>query len=212
MPKDFGLTNLYKDLGYTIYGTEAHQLLFSLLPPAQGVRVLEPGCGCGKFGLSYALQGGIVTMLDFDPEVVLYAKMLLRALDALRETRLLASIHQGNIHCMSYPDGLFDLVFNEGVPQHWPDEERRQGAIDAMARVSRNLVVVIGNNGANPREAEEDRTRTFGYKGMPSGRKCFTPDELKMRLKRAGLNLVEVQPVTPGPLEDSYLLAGWGYK
>ena len=212
MPKDFSLQNLMRDLEYTVLGTEAHNFLFRIFPPVEGVLVLEPGCGSGKFGLAYALNGCEVIMLDVDPQVIEYARRLRGALNSLVGSPLATQIKKGSIHRMSFADDHFDLVFNEGVSQHWTDENRRQGSIDEMARVCKNIVVVMGNNGTNPREVEEDKTVKFGYMGMPPERKCFTPDELEMRLKKAGLRNIQVEPVTPGRLEESYLLAGWGRK
>jgi len=212
MPKDFTLPNLFRDLEYTIFGTEAHVWLFKIAPLEDGSMVLEPGCGCGKFGLAYALRGCDVILMDIDHEVADYARRVKKALNSLLGFPLAVTVRIGDIHRLHYEDNTFDLVLNEGVPQHWPDEEKRQGAIDQMARVSRDYVIVMGNNGLREEEQKADREVNFGYKGMPPRRKCFTPDELEMRLKKAGLKKVQVEGVTPGPIEDSYLVGGWGRK
>jgi len=57
-----------------------------------------------------------------------------------------------------------------------------------------------------------DKSFDFTYEGMPPRRKCFTPDELEMRLKKAGLKGIKVEGITPGRIEDSYLIGGYGYK
>ena len=212
-PKDFSLKNLFRDLEYTIFGTEVHALLWKIFPPHEGALILEPGCGSGKFGLSYAMKGCEVILLDIDPEVVNYARRLRGALNSLLGFPLPTQIRVGNIHRMHFSDNSFDLVFNEGVPQHWTDNEKRQGAIDQMVRVSKDTVVVIGNNGENPEELEKDRTEKFGYVGMPPERRCFSKNELEIRLKRAGLKEVNVEPVSPSVgTSKSYLIAGWGRK
>jgi len=212
MPKDFSLLNLFKDLEYTIFGTEVHTFLFRIFPPKEGSMVLEPGCGCGKFGLAYALRGCEVVLLDIDHEVVNYARRIRGALNSLLDFPLPVQIKVGNIHRMHFGDNTFDLVMNEGVPQHWTDEEKRQGSIDQMARVSKDTVVVIGNNGLSEEEQHVDENFNFTYKGMPPHRKCFIPDELEMRLKKAGLKNVNVEPVTPGLIDNSTLIVGWGRK
>ena len=212
MPKDFNLKNLFQDLEYTIFGTEAHAFLWKIFPPTKDATVLEAGCGCGKFGIAYALAGCPATMFDIDPQVVAYARRIRDAVNALSGSSIVAHIRIGDIHSMTYPDGFFDLVFNEGVPQHFPDEDRRQRIIDHMVRVSRNTVVVIGNNGLRLEEQEADKSFNFTYMGMPPRRKCFTPDELEMRLKKAGLKGVQVEGVTPGNIESSYLIGGYGRK
>ena len=212
MPKDFNLKNLFMDLEYTVFGTEVHAFLWNLLKPHEGQIVLEPGCGCGKLGLSYALGGAEAMLLDVDPEVVSYARRIRGALNSLVGFPLAVEIRIGNIHRMKYSNDSFDFVFNEGVPQHWVEEKLRQGAIDQMVRVSRDLVAVIGNNGLRLDEQEADKGFEFTYKGMPPHRKCFTPDELEMRLKRAGLKGVVVEPITPGKIESSVLIGGYGRK
>ena len=212
MSKDFSLQNLFRDLEYTIFLTEVHTFLFKVFPPKENVMVLEPGCGSGKFGLAYAMRGCEVILLDIDHEVVNYARRIRGALNSLLGFPLPIQIKVGNIHRMHFADNSFDLVFNEGVPQHWPDEERRQRAIDQMARVSRDYVIVIGNNGLSEEEQHVDENFNFGYKGMPPRRKCFTPDELEVRLKKAGLKKVNVEGISPGRIEDSYLIGGYGRK
>ena len=212
MGKDFSLANLVRDLDYAVNGTFVHQALFHICPPRAGLTVLEPGCGSGKFGLSYALRGcAKVTMFDIDPSVVDYARRLMAALEALRAGPVPAEINTGDIFKMPYDTGLFDLVMNEGIPQHWPDEERRQMCINEMARVSRSIVAIIGNNGVNPREQEIDRTFQFGYVGMPQTRKCFTPEELLERMKRAGLFDLKAQALD-GNWENARLFMAWGVK
>jgi len=212
MSKDFSIQNLFHDLEYIIFPTEAHAFLFRIFPPHEGALILEPGCGSGKFSLSYALAGCETIMLDIDPEVVNYARRLRGALNSLAGSPLPTQIRVGNIHRMKFADNTFDLVMNEGCSQHWTDEQKRQGSIDQMARVSRDFVIVMGNNGLREEEQEADKSFDFTYKGMPPRRKCFTPDELEMRLKRAGLKHVNVEPVTPGRIEDSYLIGGFGRK
>jgi len=150
--------------------------------------------------------------LDIDYEVVNYARRIRGALNSLLGFPLPVQIKVGNIHRMHFAENTFDLVMNEGVPQHWLDEEKRQGSIDQMVRVSKDTVVVIGNNGGNPIEVEKYRNVEFQYKGMPPKAKFFTPDELETRLKKAGLKNVNVEPISPRRIEDSILIGGFGRK
>jgi len=212
MTKEFSLKNLFQDLEYTIFGTEVHAWLFKIAPLGDESVVLEPGCGCGKLGLAYAMRGCEVILFDIDHEVVQYARRIRGALNALLGFPLPVQIKVGNLHAIHLARGSFDLVFTEAVPQHWPDEEKRQGSIDRMAELSRDYVIVIGNNGLREKEQKADQEFDFTYKGMPPRRKCFTPDELEMRLKKAGLKKVQVEGVSPGKIEDSYLIGGWGRK
>jgi len=212
MPKDFSLQNLFRDLEYTIFGTEVHSFLFRIAPLGDESVVLEPGCGCGKFGLAYAMRGCEVILLDIDHEVVNYARRIRGALNSLLGFPLPVQIRVGSIFSMRLSNSSFDLVFAEGLSHHWTDERRRQGSIDQMVRVSKDTVVVIGNNGGNPIEVEKYRNVEFQYKGMPPKAKFFTPDELEMRLKKAGLKRVQVEGISPGKIEDSVLIGGYGRK
>jgi len=184
MPKSFELKALFQDLEYTIFGTEAHSWLFKVFPPQEGALILEPGCSCGKFGLAYAMRGCEVILMDIDGEVVNYARRIRGALNSLLGSPLPVQIKVGNIHRLHYTDNTFDLVFAEGLSHHWIDEERRQGSINQMARVSKGYVIMIGNNGANPHEVEKYKDVEFTYKGMDPHAKFFTPEELEMRLRK----------------------------
>ena len=216
MPKDFSLPNMVKDLEYTVNGTFVHQWLFRVCPPRPGLprlTMLEPGSGSGKFGLAYALQGAEVTLLDIDHEVVDYCTRILQALEVLLSHPVRANVWRRDIFELEMAPDMFDLVFNEGVPQHWTDEEKRQGCIDRMARWARpgGLVVIVGNNGHNRREQETDRSFQFTYEGMPPTRRCFTREELEERMARAGLKDVQVAPLG-GTWELATLLGAYGRK
>jgi len=204
MTKDFAeLEDLFHDLEKAIFRTETHSFLFRIFPPEEGKMVLEPGCGSGKLGLAYAMGGCEVVLFDINYEAVAYARKLRGALNSLIGFPLPVQIKVGNIHRMHFADNTFDLVFNEGVVQQWADEGKCQGAIDQMARVSRDTVVVMANNRLY-RSSSSDSV--FDYS------KCPTSEELEIRLKRAGLKRVQVESVTPGEPEDSILIAGYGRK
>ena len=212
MPKDLSLPNMVKDLDYIVNGTYVHQWLHQVCPPRPGLRVLEVGAGSGKFSLSYALKGAEAYLFDIDPQAVEYCQRLNDALVALVGQLLPTSIFRADLFGpVGLPEEWADLVFNEGVPQHWPDEERRQGCIDRMARWSRDLVVIMGNNGLNPHEQDIDRSFSFKYQGMPPQRKCFTPDELKERMERAGLKDVQAFPLD-GTWQKATLFGAYGRK
>jgi len=212
MGKGLSINNLLSDLGYIVSGTDAQARLFEIFPPVEGKIILEPGCGSGKFGLSYAMAGCESIMIDIDPEVVEYSRRLRNALNALRGFPLPTQIRYGNLFRMKFADNSFDLVFSEGVIDHFSDVERRQKVLDCMTRVSRGLVVVMVSNGLNPKEVEEDEKITFTYMGMPPKRQSFKPDELMMRLKNAGLVDIYVEPLYPQVPKESPILVGWGKK
>lgn len=212
MPKKMDLANLYRDLGFAISGIWLHEFLFHLVPP-EGAKVLEAGCGSGKMGIHYALMGAqAVNMVDIDPTMLEYARRLRDVAQLLSGKALPVFISDASIHQLPYPDGFVDLAYNEGVPHHWPDQERRQGAINEMARVSRKWVCVIGSNALCPETVKMAEETAHTYCGMPPKQKPFTPTELGERLSSAGLVLVDVVPASGLPWEKSPLLVGWGRK
>lgn len=205
------LDNMMLDLNYVVRGTYVHNFLFTLFPPKNGAKILEPGCGSAKFTLSYALKGCQTWAIDIDPEVIKYAKKLVKALDDLTGFLYPPTIKLGDIHQLEFSDNSFNLVFNEGVCQHFIDEQERQNSINEMARVSKDSVIIISSNALNPREEEVDRTQKFVYKGMSPTRRSFTPEELEERMIIAGLVNVAVMPIM-NSWENALLIAGYGRK
>ena len=90
------------------------------------VRTLEPGSGPGFCSsLLGAVPGGpSVTILDLDAEVL--------ALATARDGHLAAV--QGDLYCLPFRDGVFDLVFNSSTLEHLGSFGR---ALSEMARVTR---------------------------------------------------------------------------
>jgi SAM-dependent methyltransferase len=147
-------------------------------------------------------------------QVVGYAQILCRAIEVLIGSFAVPPIiAQGDIFNMTevWTD-YFDLVFNEGVPQHWPEDEKRQKCINEMVRVTRpgGTVIIIGNDGTNPDEQKIDESFNFEYMGMPPKRRCFTPMELKDKMVAAGLKDVGIEKLRAGP--NLALIGGYGRK
>ncbi len=221
---------LQKDLGYLLNGIVIHQVLASICSPAQGLKVLEPGCGSGKLGLWYYFRGADVTMLDIDPDAIKYAKNLMyRALEKAKKDLIFTGIKYGpssppkllfrlgNIHKLPFEDGVFDFVFNEGVPHHWglnPHDWRRQRCINEMARVTKKggKVCIVGSNGLCAETIKMAHETSHTFPGMPPKQRPWIPDELKERMERAGLMKVRVFPCYSAEWGDSTLLAGEGVK
>ncbi len=200
MPKESSLPTLINDLALVVYGVYVTQYLFNVFPPRQGAKILEAGCGSGKFSLSYALSGSEVWAIDIAPDALAHARKLEAALRRLG-AKFNIHIRKGSVLKLAFPDNYFDLVFSESVPEHWVDDERRQICINEMTRVSRDSVIVISSNGLNPQQQEVDRTQQFDYVGMSRTRRCFTPGEFQSRMETAGLVNIKILPIgKPSPL------------
>jgi len=82
--------------------------------PVAGSRILEVGCGSGRDALRLAEAGANVTALDYSAG----------ALAAVRQAcRTPARCHlvQGNALALPFRDGTFDVVFHQGLLEHFPD-------------------------------------------------------------------------------------------
>lgn len=218
--------NLQRDLQYAVGGTLYHEVFASICPPRLGLRVLEPGCGSGKFGLWYAWRGADTTLLDIDPGVLAYT----RALRDLMERTLKADpgverlswvrIVEGSIFDLTqlFPQRDFDFVFNEGVSHHFPRlDPRRQDSLNQMVAVTRpgGIVAVMASNAHCPammRYAEETR---HSYHSMPPTQEPFGDAELFVALTLAGLDALTVKVSSvedPHDMTRSRTLVGWGRK
>ena len=109
---------LTKDLAYVLGGILVHEVLSDICAPRPGLKVLEPGCGSGKLGIWYSIQGAVVDLLDFDPCALDYAKELYRRIRAQYpkyHPPYIPTFFQGSIHRLPFPTNSYDFVFNEGL-------------------------------------------------------------------------------------------------
>ncbi|GEM_PF-4172538 len=208
---------LEKDLSYILQGTAAHQVFAVACPPKAGIKVLEPGCGSGKFGLSYAAAGAEVVLMDIDDGVLDYARALQRKLEAYLGRNLCVTILQGNLHrlVVRFGRNRFDYVLNEGLAHHWSDW-RRQSCLNQMVAVTKpgGVVCTMCSNALCPVMLDYANRIEHTYEGMPPHQQPLHPEELAARLARAGLDSksIFVAPVGTDSWEDSMLIAGWGRK
>jgi ubiquinone/menaquinone biosynthesis C-methylase UbiE len=88
--------------------------LFAVAEP-KGLRVLEVGAGSGRDSLALAEAGATVVTLD-------YAPGSLRLIQSeSRRRRVPADVVGGNGLQMPFPDGSFDVVFHQGLLEHFRD-------------------------------------------------------------------------------------------
>jgi SAM-dependent methyltransferase len=149
--------------------------------PVEGCRVLEVGAGSGRDALGLARAGAVGVVLDYSPASLAHIQRQVRALgvplhlvraDALR---------------MPFREGAFDVVFHQGLLEHFRDP---QPLLLENARVARRggLVVV-------------DVPQTFHLytlmkkllillnRWFAGWETQFTPRGLERTLERAGLRV-----------------------
>jgi len=95
---------------------------------------LEPGAGSGRFGYYLAKRTRRVVALD------LSCSSVNRILDLGRESGGLLEVIRADILNMPFKDGAFDVVYNEGVVEHFPQP---YPVLCEMVRVTRKLGIVI---------------------------------------------------------------------
>jgi SAM-dependent methyltransferase len=157
----------------------------------RNAKVLEVGCGSGKFSFCFALLGCDVTALDFSTTILQNVAASREKLE--QETgRLSLTLHHGDLEKLDLPSESFDLVFNEGVIEHWLDHSDRRAVIAQMVRVARpgGTVAVIVPNGFHPLINYWER-HAPGYLSAPP-MVHYHPDLLSTDLQTVGLEQIKI--------------------
>jgi SAM-dependent methyltransferase len=101
---------------------------------------------------------------------------------------------------MCFKEKSFDLVFNEGVVEHWLQREERIEVIREMVRVTRinGVVGIVVPNGKHPLMGFWKATGYPGYfdKIVPAWTR-YNNATLKNEMETAGLSVVEVDGIDP---------------
>lgn len=119
----------------------AQERIGALVSP--GMRILDVGCGGGRFAIRLAERFPEVTVtgLDLSPEQIARAKRRGRALG----DRL--SFVQGTAVELPFEVGAFDLVYSLGSLKHWPDPSRGLRECARVLRPEGRLWVMEGDRG-----------------------------------------------------------------
>ena len=207
MARDFNIT----DIRYVLLRTKVGEQALSHYQLDETKFVLEAGCGSGKFGISMALEvGANVTLLDIDQGYLDNVMKLAKAVEGITALRLHISILQGDILALKFKDNTFDLVFNEGVVEHYPREDpRRLRCIEEMARVSRDCVIIITNDADGERTKKRAEETRHTYESMPEKETPYTYEELLEMMKKVGLLDVTVERYTDEGTQE-YLIGCGG--
>lgn len=157
-------------------------------------KVMEAGCGSGKFSFCFALLGYDVTALDFSATVL---QNVARSKEKIEQEigQLKLTLRQGDLEKLDLPSESFDLVFNEGVVEHWLDHSERRAVIAQMARVTRSggTVAMIVPNGSHPLIHYWERHAPGHLSAPPMVH--YTPDLLHTDLRVAGLDQIRIDGI-----------------
>lgn len=183
-------------------------LFFKYLP--RDGRILESGCGTGRWVFYLRQRGFNVTGIDLARDVLEIAK----AYDPSAPVLLDDVLHS------QFPDRSFDAAISLGVVEHF--EEGPQGALAELRRILRDdgilLISVPVNNPVrrfllNPLRESYDwflgRRRMWRSVAFEEYR--YTPKEFRSYLKGAGFQVLEAAPQDFRPPKNIGLYLAFGF-
>jgi len=119
------------------YQKEWHIPLAADFPSAQGLRVLEIGCGLGTDGAQFAGAGANYTGVDLTEAAIELARKRFELFN------LPGQFQTADAENLDFADNSFDLVYSHGVLHHTPDTERAVKEIYRVLRPGGRAVVML---------------------------------------------------------------------
>lgn len=118
----------WKDIIRLFNGREFFLDVLEQINLPKDASILEIGIGGGKWSSCFSIMGYRVTAMDNNLDMINQAKR--------NFPNIMVDYRFGDIRVTSYTDlfGKFDLVFNEGVLEHFLDHEERISCIQNMKR------------------------------------------------------------------------------
>lgn len=175
---------------------------------SSGERVLDLGCGTGRFTVPLAESGAAVTGLDLSQGMIEIARR------KLADRGLHAEMQQGDMAHMPFPDGSFDTVTSMLALMHIPLEDR-QAVFLEVSRVLKpgGRMLLCVKNSVFERLFTGDRfasvdvtdvenkelvfTDTRDGKERTAPWYSFAPDEIARLFARAGMMVSHIRGNSP---------------
>ena len=159
--------------------------------PKRKIKILEPGCGSGKFSVCFALKGHHATALDYSEEILGKCKTLANVAEKKLKRKLDMDFVQGDLTNLKLEENSFDAVFNEGVVEHWLDLDERINVLKQMVKVTKKggIVVITIPNGAHPYHEKWMDLKMPSYIDAPP-MTLYSCPKLKREMEEAGLKVV----------------------
>lgn len=130
-------TQLDSRTGTDISRRRLERCLGTPLAAVKGLRILEVGCGAGRFTELLVAAGGLIHAIDLSVAVEANRDNIVR--DGVSPANYL--IAQADLRQPPFPAGSFDLVICLGVLQHTPSPEESLAALWRMVVPGGQLVV-----------------------------------------------------------------------
>lgn len=118
--------------------TPWHQMAIPQLPPLEGLRVLEIGCGRGGFSRFLASNGADLVAADFSPAAVEVAQRLLEPHE--RSEAIVADIER-----IPFDTDSFDLVISLDTIEHVPHPTKAVSELIRVLKPGGKLVLTTNN-------------------------------------------------------------------
>ena len=173
------------------------QLMLRYAGLAAGAQVIEVGCGSGRFTACLASLGYRATALDISHEMAGNARNLARQAEQYFGPLAVAVVQADMDATLPLASSGYDLVFNEGVVEHWLDDTERQRVLNEMARITRpgGVMAVIVPNGGHPWMPAWVRHNPACLSAPPMT--MYSTDRLRRDLEQAGLAQVATDGIYP---------------
>jgi ubiquinone/menaquinone biosynthesis C-methylase UbiE len=182
------------------YFDESQKALFSRDIPHEGsLRVLDYGCGVGRWAFWFAETAGEVVGVDISPKMIETAQ---RRAEAERRTNTRFMVLRDPLP-LPFPDNHFDLVNVTWVLKYLLDESDAMQTVREIARVTQPggrvvLTEQVDRNG--PRFVDRE-----GH--FPGGAVYRSPDAYIEGFARSGMDCTSHTITSASPLFWSYALA-----
>ncbi len=163
------------------WGGPAYDFVLTTVKVGEGTRVLDCGCGAGRFAALAAGRGAKVAGLDAAEEMIAIA----------RERTPAGDFRVGDLEALPWPDDAFDVVSGFSSFQFADDKVR---ALSEARRTSRGFVALV-----IPTLGSDSGVAAVFQSVFP-----LFPDEGLARLREAGIFSLSA----PGRLEDVLADAG----
>ena len=126
-------------LNYLMQNITCHLEMFKSICKEKPVKVLEVGTGTGSMPIFLSYLGFSVTSLDKSNEVLKKAEELAGKLNGKVKFVL------GDAFKLPFPDDSFDLIFHQGLLEHFNDEDILKLLAEQL-RVGKKVVLSVPNN------------------------------------------------------------------
>ena len=127
------------DLEFFIQNITCHMELFKSIVAEKPQKILEVGTGTGSMSVFLSFLGFDVVSLDNNPQVLCHTKGWTEEIDSKVKFVL------GNAFKIPFADNSFDVVFHQGLLEHFTDEEIIK-LLDEQLRVGKIVILSVPNN------------------------------------------------------------------